>query len=242
MEEQSSKKLITYLNYKDIIIILGFWFFMAAIILIAKNLELKHLLLTSIFHFLFILCGRFFFLAIIIFYLTSLYPVNFKQMGIKLTPLREQIIYGFSKVLLLLTATLFIINIRLSFKENIVFTPLYEIKGPEYFMAALPPFLLVLSGAVFIALSEQFILNSIIYELFKNTLFNKLLSTILSALFYSVLIISFTPSRILMNFIAALISLLLYQRKNSLFPPTLFMAGYYTIMIFFVYGWRFMNF
>lgn len=239
---EQDKKLITYLNYKDILIIIGLWFFMAAIILISKELTLNHLLLTEIFHFLFITCGRFFYLSLTIFYLSSLYPVNFNQLGFKLSPFKEHLTSGMSKVFVLLVITLILINIRLSFVDESLIQPLFKITGPRSFMIAMPPFILIFSGSILIAFAEQFILNVIIYELFNNTLFNNLLSTILTALFYSIIILNLEPTRILMSFIAALISLILYKKKNSLIPASLFIAGYYSIMVCFVYGWEFIYF
>jgi len=62
MKKNENNKLISYLNYKDFLIIFGLWYFMAGI-------SFNNTRLTEIFHFLFILTGRFIYLALIIFYL-----------------------------------------------------------------------------------------------------------------------------------------------------------------------------
>ncbi len=241
-KKEQTEKLIKYLNYKDILIILGTWYFTALIILIARQLTLEHLILTNIFHFLFIVSGRFIYFSLIIFYLNSLYPIEFKDLGLKLSNLKRQFKTSFPKIVLLFIMSLLLINIPLSYAPDINFSALFKITGPDTLLYSLIPYTLLLISCLFISLSEQFILNVVIFELFNYTLFNYFFSLILSALFYSIIISSLTPSRILVNFIAAIISILLYSREDSIIPSSLFMAAYYSIYITYIYGWEFIKF
>ncbi|MFP4661181.1 MAG: hypothetical protein ACLFPF_03235 [Halanaerobiales bacterium] len=241
-KHNTSTKIISFLNYKDILIILGSWYFMAAILLITRELTLEHSLLTHIFHFLFIVSGRFIYFSLMIFYLTSIYPVEFHHLGLNFHDFKKQLALGLSKTIALLILVLVFLNVPLSYADDIDIHAIYNIVGPESFISSLIPFLLIFFCCIFISLSEQFILNVVIFELFKYTIFNTFISVILTALLYSMIIANLTPSRILINFIAAIISILLYQRKHSIIPSTLFMAGYYSIYIAYVYGWSFIRF
>ncbi len=241
-ENEYTEKLIKYLNYKDILIILGTWYLTAIIILITRELTLEHIILTNIFHFLFVISGRFIYFSLIIFYLNSLYPVEFKDLGLKLSNIKNQLKFSLPKIILLFIMALLLINIPLSYASDINFSPLFKITGPESLIYSLIPYALLLVSCLFISLSEQFILNVVIFELFRNTLFNYFISLVLSALFYSIIITSLTPSRILVNFIAATISILLYSREDSIIPSSLFMAAYYSTYIAYIYGWSFIKF
>ena len=236
------EKLIYYLNYKDILIILGSWYLMGAVLLITRELTLNHILLTDIFHFLFVVSGRFIYFSLVIFYLTSFYSVEFNHLGLKLYNLKEQLTIGLSKTIVLFILVLTLINIPLSYAEDFNLTALFMVIGPDSFISSLLPFTLLFFCCIFISLSEQFILNVVIFELFKSTLFNSFISLILSALLYSLILTNFTPSRILINFIAALISILLYSRRKSIITSSLFMASYYSIYIAYIYGWNFIKF
>ena len=66
-EKEERKRLIEYLNYKDILIILFSWYLMIIGILITKELDLKHEFLTELFHFLFVISGRFILFSLLIF-------------------------------------------------------------------------------------------------------------------------------------------------------------------------------
>ncbi len=242
MEEKKDYKLINYLNYKDILIIFGMWYFIILIILIARNFTLNHDLVNNIFHFLFIVSGRFIFLGLTIFYLTSFYPISFKEIGFKLTYLKRDFFQAFSIILIFLLMIILIINIPLSFASEGGFSPLYSLQKPEDFVDSLLPLLLLFSGCLIIATSEQLILTCIIYELFKNTLFSKIISLLLTSLFYSIILLQFEPGRILLNFLVAFISLMLYTKRRSILAPSIFLAGYYSAYIVYIYGWGFINF
>ncbi|MFW6389733.1 MAG: hypothetical protein ACOCZT_01335 [Halanaerobiales bacterium] len=236
------KKIINYLNYKDILIILFLWYFMAAIILIFKELSFDIKYITSFFHFLFIVSGRFIFFGIVMIYLSSLYPVDFKQLGINFSNTKSQILSNFSKILFLLVILIIIINMPLSYKNEQAINSLFNVTGPDSLISLLIPFFLIFFASFFISISEQFFINVIIFELFNNTLFNFIISLILTALFYSIILLNFIPSRIFINFIVAIISILIYRKDDSIIGSSIFMAGYYASYISFVYGWDFIMF
>lgn len=236
------KKLVEYLNYKDILIILGSWYLSSIVLLITKELNLNHTIITNLFHFLFIISGRFIYFSLMTFYLTSFYPIEFKDLGINFGHLKNQIKYSLPKIILLFIMVISIINIPVSFMPDKNFHPLFEIHGPDSLVTSLLPFTLLFLACLFISLSEQFILNVIIYELFNYTFFNCFFSLILTSLLYSLIIVELTPARILINTLAALISILIYRKKNSIIPSTLFMAGYYSIYIIYIYGFSFIKF
>lgn len=241
-EEKRKLKLIEYLNYKDILIILASWYLMIIVLLITKELDLGHRLVTDIFHFLFILSGRFICFSLLVFYLTSLYPIEFKDLGLNFSGFKKGLISSFSIILLLVVLVIALINIPLSFMVDIEFSPLIMVIGPDAFISSILPFTLIFIACLFISLSEQFILNVIIFELFNYTLLNRLISFILSSLIYSVIIVELIPNRIILNTLVAMISILLYQKKRSIIPATIFMAAYYSSYITYIYGWEFIRF
>ncbi len=234
--------IIKHLNYKDLLIILGLWFFMAFFGFLTGEVSFKYSIFNDFFHFLCIVAGRFIYLALITFYLTSLYQINFNQLGFKFNGLFKQVIFIFSLIVSLLIPVLFFINIPLSF-NNITgtFSPLYKINSPEEFVKSLFPFIILLPTNLIISMSEMLLLSKIILQLF-SVVFNQFFTLLLTSLFYSILLLSFNPSRILINFIIGFIALFIYRRVNSLIIPSLFIAGYYTIYILYVYGWHFIRF
>ncbi|MFI5359215.1 MAG: type II CAAX prenyl endopeptidase Rce1 family protein [Halanaerobiales bacterium] len=240
--KEDRKRLIEYLNYKDILIILFSWYLMIIGILITKELDLKHEFLTELFHFLFIISGRFILFSLLMFYLTSLYPIEFKDLGLDFRQFRKGIFPSLSGAVILFILVIVFINIPLSYNFTENFSPLLKINELDNIVTSLFPFTLIFTASIFISLSEQFIINVIIFELFHYTLFNRLISFILSALLYSVLLVEFRPERILLNTLVAMICLLLYWRKGSIIPSTLFMAAYYAIYISYIYGFSFIRF
>lgn len=241
-EKEERKRLIEYLNYKDILIILFSWYLMIIGILITKELDLKHEFLTELFHFLFVISGRFILFSLLIFYLTSLYPVEFKDLGLDFGDFRKGILPAVSGAIILFILVIVFINIPLTYYFTENFSPLLKINELDNIVTSLLPFSLIFIASIFISLSEQFILNVVIFELFNYTLFNRIVSFILSALLYSVLLVELRPERILLNTLAAMICLLLYWRKESIIPSTLFMAAYYSIYITYIYGFSFIRF
>ncbi|HHU92646.1 MAG TPA: hypothetical protein GXZ20_05865 [Halanaerobiaceae bacterium] len=241
-DKEERKKLIQYLNYKDILIILGSWYLMALGILISKELDLKHELLTALFHYLFTISGRFILFSLLVFYLTSLYPVEFKDLGLDFREFKKGIFPALSGGILLFILVIVFINMPLSLHPAGKFAGLLKINDLDSFLTSLLPFSLFLLASIFISLSEQFILNVILFDLFNYTLFNKFFSLLLAALLYSVLLLEFRPERILMNTLVALICILLYWRRESIIPPVIFMATYYALYISYVYGLDFIRF
>jgi hypothetical protein len=242
MKKNKKNKLISYLNYKDFLIIFGLWYFMAGFNTMTTEISFNNTRLTEIFHFLFILTGRFIYLALIIFYLISLYPVSFKEIGFNLRNMKDQFLKVISPLICLLLFVIILINIPLSFSKHPGFVPLYYIDNPQVFINSLLPFSLFFIANLFIALSELFLLTNFVFNLFKYIISNQTLSLLMSSLIYSVILLHFTPGRILINLLIALITLYLYLKTDSLFISSLFLAGYYSIYIVYIYGWSYIRF
>lgn len=234
---KEKSELINKLNYKDIIIILGLWYLMAILHLILKEITFQSFLLSELFHFLFILSGRLIYLAVVIFYLTYFYPVGFPELGFNFSYLKQQLLTGLSLLIFLFSIVLLLVNIPLSYSMPEKFSPLFYLLTPEDFIRSLLPLFLIFLTCIIISLSEQFLLNKIIYELFHFTIFNRFMARLLAALVYSVLIFDFSPPRIMINLLIASIAIILYLRYNSLLASALFMGGYYALYIVYIYGW-----
>ncbi|WP_353622138.1 CPBP family glutamic-type intramembrane protease [Halocella sp. SP3-1] len=114
--------------------------------------------------------------------------------------------------------------------------------SPEVFVTSILPLLLLIIASLVIALSEQLILVNIFYKLFSRTLFNKFISIIMSSLLYSFLLLNFDPGRILINFLAASISLFIYSKTESILTSSFFIASYYSIYIIYIFGWNYIGF
>ncbi|MFW6034945.1 MAG: hypothetical protein ACOCRZ_01685 [Halothermotrichaceae bacterium] len=244
MAKKKKNKLVHFINYKDIIIILGSWFFIKTLISLSCQLGFNHPLFTDIVHYLFVISGRFLFFALLIFYLSYLYPLSFKNLGLAFNRFRSQLFAGIYYTLFLLLIVLLLINVPLTFKENLQvasFTPFYRINSPEVFIGSLIPFIITLPFNFIIALSELFVLIILVYELFNYTLFTRFVSAILASLFYSIILYEFNPGMILLNLLMGIISITLYRKYKSLIAPAIFTAGYYSIYIFYIYGWSFIK-
>lgn len=241
---KKSKNYIKRLNYKDLLIIFGIWYFIMLFNYLINDFNLPYTPnLTGALHFSFLFTGRCLFLGLITFYLVSLYSVTFSDLGLKLSNFKSQISTWIYLVIFLLSAILIFINIPLSYNSlSTEFLPVYKIKSVENFIKSLLPLIIIFIPGSVIALSEQFILNSIVFEIF-NFKIPSIIAIIFSSLFYSVVILTFSPGKILINFIIAFISIYLYIRSNrSLLLSTLFMATYYTLYISYIYGWKYLFF
>jgi len=240
--KEKKANLINYINYKDVIIIFSFWYLILFFTSMTRNISFSVPILTSIFHFLFFISGRFIFIGITVFYLSSLYPVSFSELGLVSRNKKKSFFNGLSIGLVLMLMVLFLINIPLSFSPEGYFSPLFFIKIPEDFIASLIPLILLFFGFLIIALGEQLLLSAIVFELFRNTLFTRLISLILSSLFYSVILLTFQPERILINLIVAFIALRLYLKNRSIISSAIFTASYYSLYITYIFGWEYLKY
>lgn len=237
-----NKGLISYISYKDILIILGIWYLMLSLNMVSKGVNLDYTVLNNFFHFLFIISGRFLSFSFIVFYITSLYPISFADLGIHLkNPLKQLRISSSTSIALIILVILFI-NIPLTLTVEKAFSPLIKVNSPEVFVTSILPLLLLIIANLVIALSEQLILVNIFYKLFSRTLFNKFISIVMSSLLYSFLLLNFDPGRILINFLAASISLFIYSKTESILTSSFFIASYYSIYIIYIFGWNYIGF
>ncbi len=239
-----TERIINNINYKDILIILGTWYFMIAINYLTTKFNFDYLpFFNGFLHFLFITSGRFIYLALFIFYHISLYSASFKEIGLKFYKTRQQLLTAILLLSVLFVFVIVFINIPLSFQTNTGnFTPLYRIENPEILIKSFMPLLLLFVFNIIIALSELIILIVIIFELFNYKL-NSYISLVLSALFYSVLMLEFLPEQIFINFITAIICIFAYiKTSGSLFISALFLAGFNALYILYIYGWSFIRF
>src|SRR5690554_2779341 len=122
--KEKKGNLISYINYKDIIIVFSFWYLILFLTAMTKNISFSVPILTNIFHFLFFISGRFIFIGITIFYLSSLYPVSFSKLGLVPLNKKKSFFNGLSTGLVLMLMVLFLINIPLSFSPKGFFSPL----------------------------------------------------------------------------------------------------------------------
>jgi len=238
------KKFIKQFNYKDIFIIFISWFIIISLVYMLKDQPLKHTpFFSGLINYLFIFSGRFLYLALIILYLISLYVISFKELGLKPYNLKKELYTGIYLGFFLFLFILIFINLPLSFQNiNSNFNPLFEVKDVQSLIIGLLFLCLLFIFSSIIALSEQFILNNIVFELFNFKL-SIIPAIILSCFFYSFFMLTFTPQRILINFIIGLISIYLYLKAGrSLYLPSFFLAFHYSVNICFIYGWNYLTF
>jgi len=237
----SKIKWINRINYKDVIIIYTLWFFT---LLFNRFFDLTSFIqvpnLSEFFNFLFVFAARLIFLSLIFLYFIFLYDLTFKDLGIYFSSLIKKIFPIIIYLLILLTLVLIFVNIPLTlndFSNN--FKPLYEVKQIQVFVQSIFPIAILFPLFFIIALSEQFMLNLFVYEIFKSRL-PKFISKLFSALFFSFLIYQLQPDKIIIYFFFALISVILYERaEKSILIPSFFGAGFYLIFAFYIYGWTF---
>ncbi len=237
----SKIKWINRINYKDVIIIYTLWFFT---LLFNRFFDLTSFMqvpnLSDFFNFLFVFAARLIFLSLIFLYFIFLYDLSFKDLGISFRSLMKKIFPIIIYLMILLALVLVFVNIPLTlndFSSN--FKPLYKVKQIQVFVQSVFPILILFPLFFIIALSEQFMLNLFVYEIFKSRL-PKFISKIFSALFFSFLIYQLQPDKIIIYFFFALISVILFERANkSILIPSFFGAGFYLIFTFYIYGWNF---
>lgn len=234
-------KWINKINYKDVIIIYTLWFFT---LLFNRFFDLASFIqvpnLSDFFNFLFVFAARLIFLSLIFLYFIFLYDISFKELGISFSSFMKKLFPIIIYLMILLTLVLIFVNIPLSlndFSRN--FKPLYEVKQIQVLVQSIFPVLILFPLFFIIALSEQFMLNLFVYEIFKSRI-PKFISKIFSALFFSFLIYQLQPDKIIIYFFFALISVILYERADkSILIPSFFGAGFYLIFAFYIYGWNF---
>lgn len=242
-DKKNNAKFINRLNYKDILIIFGGWYLILALNYLSSQYIINTTpLLGNFLHFLFISAGRFIYLALFIFYHISLYSISFQELGFQFIKIK-QLTFIILLIVLLLLPVLIFINIPLSFNyQGNYFNPVYKVTGPEALIQSLIPFIVLYSFNFIIACSELLILTKIVFSLFSLQIKTNI-ALILSSLFYSFLLLQFTPGRILINLLIALIVLYLYQhQRKGIITPALLLAGYYTIYILYIYGWSYIRF
>ncbi len=241
---KKEKKFIKNFTHKDILIFFIIWYFIITLIQILGEQSFKYTpLLTDIIRFLVIFSGRFIFLSLIILYLVSLYDISFTELGLKPHSIKDEIYTGIYLGLFLIITTLIFINLPLSQHNlNSTFNPLYFIQNTNTLISSLLIIGLLIIPNLIIALSELFILNNIIFELF-NFKIGTIPAFIFSGLFYSFFTLTFIPEQILINFFVAVICIFLYIKTGgSLYLPTIFMAFYNSVFICYIYGFDFLQF
>ena len=239
--EQTNKSYITQFNAKDLIIILAFWYISSALNGAAGEITFQYApWLTGYFRLLFISAGRFLFIALSIYYLITLYQQSFTQLGINIKSLWLHLKTAVVLIFILFLFILVFINLPLSYHDlSDVFNPLYEINDFQLLISSFGTLAFLIVPAFIISFSEQFMLNNIIYKLFRLKL-PHLLSLFLSSLFYSVLMLEFQPQHILINLILAIISIYLFIKSSeSLLLPVLFATAFYSFYICYIFGWEF---
>ncbi len=244
MLNRSPKKYISHLNYKDLVIIFSIWFFTAYFNYLSSSITFSYApTLTGLFRLLFISAGRGIFWALILFYLISFYDSSFTEIGLNLKNLKKKIKPALFLILVFLILNLIFINLPLSFNPiSDKYNPLYQITCSSHLIKSLTPLLITFFPCLLIAFSEQFLLNSILFETINNKL-PTFLAFITAAVIFPVLFLNFNQGRIIQLIILALISIYLYLKtERSIITPALFSAGYYAINIFYIYGWDFLNF
>jgi len=243
MDNSNQYSFINKMNYKDIIIIFSIWYFIITInSLLCKSTFNNTPMLRGLFHILFITAGKFLFLSLFIFYFVSLYSLSFPQIGFKFKVNKKQVISTIILIIFFLFLLLLFINISLSYKSMVSkFNPLIKIKSPSALVKSFFSLGFIFLITFIIAVAEMLILNKIVFELFNHFL-NIYLAVILSSLFYSILLVEFNPSRILINFIIGLIVLFLYiKSEKSVLASSLFLAASYTLLITYIYGWNYIK-
>lgn len=237
----SNNNWITKINYKDIIIIYILWF---STIVFTKYFNFTSFMqisdLGGFFDILFFFAARLIFISLICLYFVFLYDLSFNQLGIKFKPLFKSFFKLLIYIVIILILTIFLINIPLNtIGYNINYNPLYEINSVQSFVHSILPLILVFPLFYIITLSEQFMLNIFVYEIFNFKL-PKSLSKILAAIFFSFLIYQLNPNLIIVYFFYAIISIILYERsEKSILVPTFLGAAFYSIYTFYIYGWTF---
>lgn len=237
----SKIKWINRINYKDVIIIYTLWFFT---LLFNRFFDLASFIqipnLSDFFNFLFVFAARLIFLSLIFLYFIFLYDLTFEDLGISFKSIIKKIFPVILYTIILLALALIFVNVPLSlndFSSN--FNPLYKVKQIQIFVHSIFPIFILFPLFFIIALSEQFMLNLFVYEIFKSRI-PKFISKIFSALFFSFLIYQLQPDKIIIYFFFALISVILYERADqSILVPSFFGAGFYLIFSFYIYGWAF---
>ncbi len=236
------------INYKDVIIIFALWYIIAINVELFTSKDLIDLSIVSGFlHYFFVISGRFTFLALTYFYFVSIYDAELSEIGFweGKKHLFNALKKNFSVMLLLFGGIIFLINLPFSLNSQInstLFNPLITISNIERLGASIFPALIIFVGAILIGFSEQFLVNKVIYPIFAQKLITPI-SIMFSALFFSFLLLEFTPEHILINIIYITISILMFRWNNEkLIYPVLFSASYYTAFITFITGFNYLKF
>lgn len=227
------------INYKDILILIGLWYFIYLADLLLQQFAFSHSpFLTDLFRYLFLVAGRFLYATLFIFYFISFYSLTYGELGFKFSPFRNKLKTAFFALLPLAAGTIFAINIPLSFNDlSSRFQPLYQLETPQTFVISLFPLLLLSFSNLIVAGSEQLILNSLLFSTLKTRIPN-ILAAATASIVFSFLSPVCNPTTLYIRFLIAVISIYFYQKTaSSIITPTIFQAGFYSLYTVYIYGW-----
>jgi|GEM_PF-878419 len=237
-----NKKYIKKFKFRDFLIIFLFWAVLNLLPSELLNINFRYTpFLEGYFHLLFKAAGRFIFLGLLIFYLISLYDTGFKELGLSIKDLLKDLAPAFNVSLMFFILVMLFIYLPLSFttQQASSFNPLFSLESRDTLLTHLGGLLLIFPPALLIGFSEQFILNNVVFELF-NLKLPFLLSIIMAALFYPLILFDLGKENLIINFLFGIIVIYLYQKaERSLFLPGLFAAVYYTLFSGLIFGWDF---
>lgn len=229
------------LNYKDVLIIFFIWSFLFITVFYLNSSEFADIIIINNFlAFMLKTIASAVFSAIFYSYFNLIYDFSLKDLGFDFKNFNFSIslsaaffvIFFISAVLITYTAA----------RANIggEFNPIYRADSLKVIMSGLPLIIIILISTAVISAAQMFLVNKIIFALFKLK-FPAVIASVLTALFFPIMLLEFRSEKILILFLAVLAANYIYRiSKNNLFPAVLFYTAYLSNYIIFIYGYDFL--
>ncbi|RCW49278.1 MULTISPECIES: hypothetical protein [unclassified Halanaerobium] len=229
------------LNYKDVLIILFTWSFLFITVFYLNTSEFADIIIINDFlAFMLKTTALAVFTAVFYSYFNLIYDLSLKDLGFDFKNFNFNIslsaaffvIFFISAVLITYTAD----------QSNTVgeFNPVYRANSLKAIMSGFPLIMIILISTAIISAAEMFLVNKVIFALF-DLKFPSAIASVLTALFFPIMLLEFRPNKILILFLAVLTANYIYRiSKSNLLPAVLFYTAYLTNYIIFIYGYDFL--
>ncbi|MGM0601874.1 MAG: hypothetical protein ACQESS_01035 [Bacillota bacterium] len=229
------------LNYKDVLIILFIWSFLFITAFYLNSSEFADIIVINNFlSFMLKTIVSIVFSAILYSYFNLIYDFSLKELGFDFKNFNFSIsISAAFFVIFFITALLITYTAGWSDISS-DFDPIYKADSIKSIMSGLPLIMVILFSTAIISAAEMFLINKVIFALF-DLKFPSFAASILTALFFPVMLFEFRPEKIFILFSAVLTANYIYRiSKNNLLPAVIFYMSFLANYIIFIYGYNFL--
>ncbi len=213
---------IITLSLKEILKVQLFWYLTNILVLLSQNylyFELPYL--DNLYILTFKIIGSSIFIAILLYWTTMKYDLNFYDLGINFNYFMSNLNLGLKLSFLILVG---VITIQLTTSINLI-NPLIQIVNAKSLNSSILYFILLFFFYLIPAFSKELFYRGFIYYYFKNN-YGLLIGSILSVIYYTCSYLDPQPSALSIHLLMGIITNYLYEKTDSLVSSTILQASY----------------